>query len=54
MYQCLTNTRQNGWNEQAPDWNFSKYLVSADGKLTHYFGPAVSPLSAEVTGSVMK
>ncbi|MGI4736964.1 MAG: glutathione peroxidase, partial [Janthinobacterium lividum] len=42
VYQWLTSAHQNGWNEQAPDWNFSKYLVSADGKLTHYFGPAVS------------
>ena len=43
VYQWLTQARQNGWNEQAPDWNFAKYLVSADGRLTHYFGPAVPP-----------
>lgn len=49
VYQWLSNARQNGWNEQAPVWNFSKYLVSEDGQLTHYFGPAVSPLSEEVT-----
>ncbi|WP_245882849.1 glutathione peroxidase [Hymenobacter chitinivorans] len=48
VYQWLTQARQNGWNEQAPDWNFSKYLVSADGRLTHYFGPAVSPLSETI------
>ncbi|MGI4872411.1 MAG: glutathione peroxidase [Janthinobacterium lividum] len=54
VYQWLTNARQNGWNEQAPDWNFSKYLISADGQLTHYFGPAVSPLSEEVTANVRK
>ncbi|RYU78532.1 glutathione peroxidase [Hymenobacter persicinus] len=49
VYRWLSEARQNGWNEQAPDWNFAKYLVSEDGRLTHYFGPAVSPLSAEVT-----
>jgi glutathione peroxidase len=49
VYQWLSNARLNGWNEQAPDWNFSKYLVSEDGRLTHYFGPAVSPLSETVT-----
>ena len=49
VYQWLSNARLNGWNEQAPDWNFSKYLVSEDGRLTHYFGPAVSPLSDTVT-----
>jgi glutathione peroxidase len=52
VYQWLTQAQQNGWNEQAPDWNFSKYLVSADGRLTHYFGPAVSPLSAELVANL--
>jgi len=52
VYQWLTQAQQNGWNEQAPDWNFSKYLVSEDGRLLRYFGAAVSPLSEDVTGSV--
>jgi glutathione peroxidase len=52
VYQWLTQARQNGWNEQAPDWNFAKYLVSTDGRLTHYFGPAVSPLSAELVANL--
>ena len=52
VYQWLSNAQQNGWNEQAPDWNFSKYLISADGRLTHYFGPAVSPLSDTITSKI--
>ncbi|SNC66268.1 glutathione peroxidase [Hymenobacter gelipurpurascens] len=52
VYKWLSNARQNGWNEQAPDWNFSKYLISEDGRLTHYFGPAVSPLSETVTSTI--
>ncbi|MBW3129530.1 glutathione peroxidase [Hymenobacter profundi] len=52
VYQWLSQAQQNGWNEQAPDWNFSKYLVSEDGRLLGYFGPAVSPLSDDVTGSI--
>jgi glutathione peroxidase len=52
VYRWLSNARQNGWNEQAPDWNFSKYLISEDGRLTHYFGPAVSPLSETVINSI--
>ncbi|MCC2548592.1 glutathione peroxidase [Hymenobacter sp. BT175] len=52
VYQWLTQARQNGWNEQAPDWNFSKYLVGADGRLLNYFGPAVSPLSEAVTSRI--
>ena len=52
VYQWLSDARRNGWNEQAPDWNFSKYLISEDGRLTHYFGPAVSPLSDAVTSQL--
>ncbi|GAB3823951.1 glutathione peroxidase [Hymenobacter jeollabukensis] len=52
VYQWLSDARRNGWNEQAPDWNFAKYLVGPDGRLTHYFGPAVSPLSPEVTSQL--
>ncbi len=52
VYQWLTNTEQNGWNAHQPDWNFSKYLVDEKGALSHYFGPAVSPLSLEITNAV--
>ncbi|MCC2548118.1 glutathione peroxidase [Hymenobacter sp. BT175] len=52
VYRWLSDPRRNGWNEQAPDWNFAKYLISEDGRLTHYFGPAVSPLSEEVVSQL--
>lgn len=48
VYQWLTDRQKNGWNDKAPEWNFSKYLVDEDGTLTHYFGPAVSPLSKTI------
>lgn len=48
VYRWLTHAEQNGWNSHSPDWNFSKYLIDENGVLTHYFGPAVSPLSAEI------
>ena len=52
VFQWLTRKDLNGWNEQAPSWNFSKYLINEEGVLTHYFGPAVSPLSDEVIHAV--
>ena len=52
VYKWLTNKKLNGWNEQAPSWNFSKYLVDEAGRLTHYFDPAVSPLSKEVMKAI--
>lgn len=48
VYEWLTNKKENGWNEQAPVWNFSKYLVDEHGLLIHFFEPSISPLSAEV------
>ncbi|MGZ8560966.1 MAG: glutathione peroxidase [Flavisolibacter sp.] len=52
LFQWLTDKNKNGWNEQAPTWNFSKYLIDENGRLTHYFDPAVSPLSDAVRNAV--
>jgi glutathione peroxidase len=52
IFKWLTNKKQNGWNDQAPSWNFSKYLINEQGELTHYFDPSVSPLSKEVINAI--
>lgn len=43
IFKWLTDPSQNGWNDKAPGWNFSKYLVSENGQLIGYFGSAVEP-----------
>jgi glutathione peroxidase len=43
LYRWLASKAQNGWNDQAPTWNFSKYLIAPDGRLLRYFGPGVLP-----------
>lgn len=48
VYKWLTEPDKNGWNDHQPDWNFSKYVINEEGLLTHYFGPAVSPLGEEI------
>lgn len=48
IFQWLTDPLKNGWNDKAPTWNFSKYLVNEKGVLTYYFDPSVSPLSEAV------
>jgi glutathione peroxidase len=48
VYQWLTQKDKNGWNNKSPSWNFSKFLVNEEGMLTHYFDPAVSPLSKDI------
>jgi glutathione peroxidase len=52
IFKWLTDKNQNGWNDQPPSWNFSKYLLNEKGELTHYFDPSVSPLSDEVVNAV--
>ncbi|HRE39349.1 MAG TPA: glutathione peroxidase [Chitinophagaceae bacterium] len=49
VYQWLTDSSKNGWCNQQPSWNFSKYLLDENGVLTNYFDPSVSPLSKEIT-----
>lgn len=52
VFKWLTDKQLNGWNEQYPSWNFSKYLVDEEGQLTHYFDPSVEPLSEEVIQAI--
>ena len=39
---------------QEPKWNFNKYLVTADGKVAHYFGSDVTPDSQQFNQAVEK
>lgn len=54
VFKWLSDSTKNGWNNKQPSWNFSKYLVSENGNLVHYFDPGVSPLSKEVTDEIEK
>jgi glutathione peroxidase len=53
LFQWLSNADLNGWNNQAPTWNFSKYLLDPTGKLVGYFDPGVSPLDIRITGLIL-
>jgi glutathione peroxidase len=52
VFTWLSDAAKNGWNNTAPSWNFSKYLVNEEGVLINYFEPAVSPLSQEVIKAI--
>ncbi|MBO9200004.1 MULTISPECIES: glutathione peroxidase [Niastella] len=52
IFKWLTSKAKNGWNEKAPSWNFSKYLIDEQGTLINYFDPSISPLSDEVIKAV--
>lgn len=52
LYQWLTNEKYNGWNNEAPSWNFCKYLVDENGKLIAFFPSKVKPLSDELLAKI--
>ncbi len=54
VFNWLTDPGKNGWNDQQPSWNFCKYLVDEEGRLTNYFDPSISPMSKDVLNAVKK
>lgn len=54
VFQWLTDSTKNGWNNKPPSWNFCKYLVNENGVLTNYFGASISPTSKEVIDAIEK
>ena len=52
VFEWLSNEQLNGWCNQQPVWNFCKYLINEEGKLTHFFGPAVAPLSSSIINEI--
>lgn len=52
VFQWLSDANSNGWSNQAPAWNFCKYLINAEGVLTHYFPMSVDPLDQQVMAAI--
>lgn len=52
IFQWLTDKNKNGWNGQAPTWNFCKYLVDENGKLVHFFASSVKPMSSQALKAI--
>jgi glutathione peroxidase len=52
VFQWLSRSGLNGWNDKAPSWNFAKYLVNEEGMLTHYFDPSLSPVGEELRTAI--
>ena len=47
IYEWLTSVDKNGWNDQAPTWNFCKYLIDENGQLQGFFSSTVKPNDPE-------
>lgn len=53
LYQWLSDASQNGWNSDAPSWNFCKYLIDEEGKLVKFYGSAIDPMSDEIVNELI-
>lgn len=49
LYVFLSSKDQNGTVNEAPKWNFSKYLIDENGKVIKFFPSSVKPGSKEIT-----
>ncbi len=52
IFQWLTDSSQNGWNNEQPSWNFCKFIVDEEGRLTNFFGSTIEPLGKEVKAAL--
>ncbi len=52
LYKWLSTKELNGWNEDAPNWNFCKYLVNEQGELTHFFQSGIKPMGEKILNAI--
>ncbi|WP_337042188.1 glutathione peroxidase [Emticicia sp. 17c] len=52
LYQWLSKKDLNGWNDNAPSWNFCKYVINEKGELTNFFASKVTPDNEEFKKAV--
>jgi glutathione peroxidase len=53
IFKWLSYESRNGWCNQAPIWNFCKYIVDEEGRLTHFFSQNISPTSQEFIDAII-
>ena len=49
LYKWLSSKEDNGVCENAPNWNFCKYLIDEKGNIIKFFPSKVDPLSKDIT-----
>ena len=48
LYSWLSNKNLNGWNNEAPSWNFYKYLIDENGNLIKMFSSKIKPFDDDI------
>jgi glutathione peroxidase len=52
LYKWLSTKEENGVCNEAPGWNFCKYLIDEKGNVLHFFKSNVNPLSEDITSKL--
>jgi len=52
VFEWLPQSSKNGWNNDPPVWNFTKYLVDENSILVAVYGPTISPQSKQLTNKL--
>jgi glutathione peroxidase len=52
LYQWLTQKSKNGAGDFEVKWNFNKFIVNPEGRLTNYFSSGVKPTDSEFLKAV--
>jgi len=52
LYAWLTQKAKNGADDFEVKWNFNKFIINPEGKLTNYFGSGTKPTDAEFLKAV--
>jgi glutathione peroxidase len=53
IFKWLSQESSNGWCNQEPIWNFCKYIIDGEGRLTHFFSQNISPTSKQFIDAIM-
>ena len=48
IYQWLSESQLNGWNNKSPSWNFYKYLINEKGELINYYPSSINPMDTTI------
>ncbi|ANQ49440.1 glutathione peroxidase [Flammeovirga yaeyamensis] len=54
LYRWLSDPKENGWNDEAPSWNFCKYYIDDKGELKDFFNSNIKPMDEEVIKAISK
>ena len=49
IYDYLSNSKLNGWNDDSPSWNFNKYLIDEKGAIIEFYSADIKPLDTLIT-----